>query len=283
MYRIGLAFSAMLMAVLTAAGQIATTQAVNASGRAGTVTVSGIVPPGPAVTGAPYYAEQEQEHVQTLADGTHISQKQPVVKLWRDSQGRTRTERPLPMGPQMGPNAAPPLTVIEINDPVEGVRYVLDAPNKIAHRMKAAAVSPGLPPPPPPTGAVAVQTRNAVGEPAPAFRQGDPNGPQFANEDLGTQAIEGVMAQGRRSTTTYPIGAFGNDRPVVTTTETWMSQELRMTVLSQTSDPRSGENTTRLTHISRAEPELSLFQPPPDYKIEEESGNSVSIRYPAEH
>ena len=276
MHRSGLAFSAMFLAALTAAGQIAA-QAGNASGRAGTVTVSGM-PFGPAVTGAPYYAEQEQEHVQTLADGTHISQKQPVVKLWRDSQGRTRTERPLSMGPQTGPNAAPPLTVIEINDPVEGVRYVLEAANKIAHRMKAAA-PPGLPPPPPPTGAVAPQTRTAVGEPAPAFRQAGPNGPQFANEDLGTQAIEGVMVQGRRSTTTYPIGAFGNDRPIVTTTETWMSPELRMTVLSKNSDPRSGENTTSLTHISRSEPEPGLFQPPPDYKIEEETGNSVSIRY----
>jgi hypothetical protein len=243
------------------------------------------MPLGPAVTGAPYYAEQEQEHNQTLADGTHIAQKQPVVKLWRDSQGRTRTERPLSMGPQTGPNAAPPLTVIEINDPVEGVRYVLDAPNKIAHRMKAAA-PPGLglpPPPPPPSGTVAVQTRMPNGQPVPAFRQGDANGPQFTNEDLGTQAIEGVTAQGRRSTTTYPIGAFGNDRPIVTTNETWTSQELRMTVLSKNSDPRSGENTTRLTHISRAEPEPGLFQPPPDYKIEEEAGNTVSIHSSVEH
>ena len=91
--------------------------------------------------------------------------------------------------------------------------------------------------------------------------------PQFSRESLGTRTIEGVLAEGSRTTVTYPIGAVGNDRPISTTIETWTSPELKMAVLSKNSDPRNGESTTRLTNISRLEPDLSLFQIPADYEI----------------
>jgi hypothetical protein len=68
---------------------------------------------------------------------------------------------------------------------------------------------------------------------------------------------------------TYPIGSIGNDMPITTTAETWMSPELKMVVLSKTSDPRAGDSTMRLTNISLAEPDASLFQVPPDYEIVE--------------
>jgi hypothetical protein len=100
-------------------------------------------------------------------------------------------------------------------------------------------------------------------------------------EDLGTEIIEGVSAKGRLQTTTLPVGAVGNDRPLVTTNETWTSTELHITVLSKTSDPRNGDTTMRLINISRAEPDPTLFQAPPDYQIEEEPGNSISIRSPS--
>jgi len=41
----------------------------------------------------------------------------------------------------------------------------------------------------------------------------------------------------------------------------------------------SGENVTRLINVTRAEPEFSLFQPPPGYTIIEETGDSVTIKY----
>jgi hypothetical protein len=85
--------------------------------------------------------------------------------------------------------------------------------------------------------------------------------------------MEGVLVQGQRTTTVYPEGFFGNDRPITTVNETWTSPDLKIMVLSKTSDPRSGESTTRLTNISRAEPDPSLFQVPPDYQIV--NGNSA--------
>ena len=88
-------------------------------------------------------------------------------------------------------------------------------------------------------------------------------------EQLGTQAIEGVAAEGTRATFTIAAGKIGNDRPIVTVNERWYSQELQTVVLSKNSDPRTGETTYRLTNIDRSEPDPSLFQVPADYTVEE--------------
>lgn len=88
-------------------------------------------------------------------------------------------------------------------------------------------------------------------------------------EQLGTQTIEGVAAEGARVTFTIPAGKIGNDRPIVTVNERWYSQELQTVVMSKNSDPRMGETTYRLTNIDRSEPDPSLFQVPPDYTLQE--------------
>jgi hypothetical protein len=88
-------------------------------------------------------------------------------------------------------------------------------------------------------------------------------------EQLGTQTIEGVAAEGTRVTFTIAAGKIGNERPIVTVNEQWYSQELQTIVLSKNSDPRMGETTYRLTNIDRSEPDPSLFQVPADYTVEE--------------
>jgi hypothetical protein len=227
--------------------------------------------PGGAVAGAPYSAEQVTEHVQTLADGTHITQPVQTRKLYRDSQGRTRTERSAPLPPGLlGTETAVPV-FIEISDPAAGVRYSLETQRHTAHRIPMPVAPP--PPPPPASASGAPAARMIRPRPAQLPAQAGPvsqapsSRPESSHESLGTQIIEGVLAEGSRTTVTYPIGLIGNDRPITTTTETWTSPELKMVVLSKTSDPRTGESTTRLTNISRAEPDPSLFQVPPDYEI----------------
>jgi len=91
-------------------------------------------------------------------------------------------------------------------------------------------------------------------------------------ESLGTQAIEGVMAEGTRITLTIPAGKIGNERPIVSVNERWFSPELQTVVLTKNSDPRMGETTYRLTNINRSEPDPSLFQVPADYTIDEGVG-----------
>jgi len=96
--------------------------------------------------------------------------------------------------------------------------------------------------------------------------------PEVTRETLGNQLIEGIMAEGHRLVQTWPAGSQGNDRPFQTTSERWFSQELQLTLLSKNLDPRSGENTTKLVNINRAEPPSELFQPPSDYTIVDETG-----------
>ena len=96
--------------------------------------------------------------------------------------------------------------------------------------------------------------------------------PEFSSEALGTQVIDGILVEGTRRIATYPAGSMGNDRPIVTTSETWNSPELKAMVLSKSYDPRSGESITRLTNISRAEPDPGLFRVPPGYQVIQETG-----------
>jgi hypothetical protein len=86
-------------------------------------------------------------------------------------------------------------------------------------------------------------------------------------ESLGRQTIEGVQAEGSRTTVTIPAGAIGNERPIQVVSERWYSPELQTLVMTRHSDPRFGETTYRLTNVSRSEPDHSLFEVPAGYKI----------------
>jgi hypothetical protein len=81
-------------------------------------------------------------------------------------------------------------------------------------------------------------------------------------QSLGTQSIEGVLSEGTGSSETIPAGAIGNDKPIQVVNERWYSSELKTLTMTKHSDPRTGEETFRLTNIRRGEPSPDLFQPP---------------------
>jgi hypothetical protein len=240
-------------------------------GSVGAVAFAGGGFPGSAVAGAPYSAEQIIDHVQTLADGTRITRPPERAMFYRDSQGRTRIERTFALPPGVRENAVVRPALIEINDTISGAHYTLDErrhtaskfsfPTSLPHDaatrpMKLLALAPGPP-------ALSAQASAPIILP----REAQTQEPQISHESLGTQTIEGVVAEGTRTTMVYPVGAVGNDRPITIVHETWSSPELKTIVLSKDSDPRNGESTMRLTNISRAEPDPTLFQVPPDYQI----------------
>lgn len=178
--------------------------------------------PSSGVVGVPYSAEQVTEHVQTLADGTHIGQPSQTTKFYRDSQGRTRTERSFPLPPGAVAKGTDAPSFVEITDPVAGVRYTLEPRNRTAHRMSM----PAVPPPPPLASGTNASAASMIrllpaqlSPPASAPQDQTPR-PQFSRESLGTQTIEGVLAEGSRITVTYPIGSVGNDRSITTVSET---------------------------------------------------------------
>lgn len=96
-------------------------------------------------------------------------------------------------------------------------------------------------------------------------------------EELGTQTIEGVPAEGTRTTTTIPAGDIGNERPIEIVYERWYSKELQVVVMSRHSDPRFGEQTYKLTNIVRSEPDPALFEVPSGFKVLSEPAVSYTI------
>jgi hypothetical protein len=265
--------------------QVSTSFSTGPHGPHGTMQFQAATYRGPVITGAPYSAEKVHEHVQMLADGTQVPETYPVTKVYRDSMGRTREERPVSMGPvERHPDAPKSPVVVEINDPVAHVRYIFTLDEPVAHRQELQeltdrtrrggaaphAEDSGDAAPPPP------RTARVVG-PEVATPRGadDPSRPQITKEDLGTQIIEGVQVEGKRRTETWPVGAKGNDSPIIHTRETWRSPELKEAILmkvSRSDDPRFGEQTNKLVNISRNEPDASLFEPPAGYTIKDETG-----------
>ena len=264
---------------------------------------------GAPVEGAPYSATITNESVQTLADGNRIvhnstgtvardSQgrtrrdttlpaignlsvanvphlifiQDPVAQSSYTLNLTDKTAHKIPMRPghmggMPGPGMGPDAFFVQ----VEG--------------------GPGpFPPPLPPPAVLMVQNGNVSvagtqdGDVMIAGGQGNVNGgqgqvavghgvtrdpAQVTTEDLGSQTMEGVYATGIRTTRTIPAGQIGNEKPIAIVTEVWTSPDLKTVVYSKRSDPRMGEQTFRLTNISRSEPDPSLFTVPADFKVVE--------------
>src|SRR5438309_10839553 len=77
--------------------------------------------PGRVVKNAPYSAEIVTETSQALPDGNRIKQSSSV-RVYRDSEGRTRREQSLQNLGGLAPNSTLP-QVAFINDPVGGATY----------------------------------------------------------------------------------------------------------------------------------------------------------------
>jgi hypothetical protein len=88
-------------------------------------------------------------------------------------------------------------------------------------------------------------------------------------DDLGTQVVNGVIAQGVRITSIIPTGAFGNDHDIKTIAERWVSEDLHVLVKSLLTDSRTGSTVYDLINISQTSPDPSLFQVPDGYTLQE--------------
>jgi hypothetical protein len=220
--------------------------------------------PGRVVKNAPYSADTVTETTQTLTDGNRIRQSS-TAKVYRDAEGRTRREQSLNALGGLAPNSNLP-QVVFINDPVAGFNYALNPRDRTA--TKSAVARPGralydfLRQQPADRNAANAGRRGRGG----AARQ------DIKTESLGRQTIEGVPADGTRTTMTIAAGQLGNEQPIRIVTERWYSPDLQTVVLSKRTDPRMGETVSKLVNISRTEPPNSLFEPPADYKLSD-AGN----------
>jgi hypothetical protein len=209
--------------------------------------------PGRVVKNAPFSADIVTETTQVLPDGNRIKQSS-TVHFFRDSDGRTRREQALRNLGGLAPNSSLP-QVAFINDPVSATSYALDLGKRTANKTSWHP------------GAGRIMQAPADGMPRPAMRSRA--GQSLKTESLGRQMLEGVQADGARTTLTIAAGEIGNEQPIQVVTETWYAPELQATVLRKRSDPRSGDSVTRYMNISRTEPSRVLFEPPADFRIVE--------------
>ena len=227
---------------------------------------------GKTVTGAPFSATVSTETTQTLADGNTI-QHSTTGTFARDSQGRTRREMTLPeIGPFAASGEKPP-HMVEINDAVAGVHYILDPFRKVAHKMERRGPGKHMVVTAP--GPMQVPDDQTAGVSIAVPGPNDQN--EVATTSLGTQTINGVEAQGTRYTRTIPAGQIGNSKPITIVTERWYSPDLQMVVMNKRTDPMTGNSVTQFTDIQRGEPDPALFQVPSDYTVKE-GGPAVRIR-----
>lgn len=255
------------------------------------------------VKGAPFTGEFVTENIQSLADGNRIRNAN-TTSYARDGEGRTRREITInSIGPFTGDSAR---KTIFIHDPVSRIDYVLDPQDRTARKIMFGGMTAPTPAAGKEGEAVFFNHRiegpkdvliehggpNAVtmermplppgivmhGQAGAVIRQkimlADRVSPpptaatnNFKTESLGKRIIEGLEAEGTRTTLTIPAGQIGNDRPLDTVSERWYSDELKTVVLTTRKDPRSGESTYKLTNLRRGEPARQLFELPPDYKL----------------
>lgn len=216
---------------------------------------------GDPVENAPYSAEIVNEVLQDLPDGNRI-ERRTTGTVARDSRGRVRREHQLgAIGPVVPDGDA---RMVTISDPVARLHYSLDPTRRAAIRSRPPRVRTHIEGRP---GTMIFNKR--VGPEMGLDVRAEPEAPDVQTEQLGTKEYEGVRAEGTRTIATLPAGAIGNVRPIEIVSERWYSPELRVVVFSRRADPRFGETIYRLTNITRAEPDASLFQVPADYKREE--------------
>ena len=248
---------------------------------------------GTVVRGAPYSADEVTESLQVLSDGTRISHKEQV-SVYRDADGRVRRESPTQitiLDPVAGvsyvlnpktmtgvkswihtlrPDGAIGIprekTLARVPDSADTAKAKADTEAKL-DKLKAELAARN--------GSMVINGNPASDQTAYAMKMEldeaaaklVANGPPVI-EMLGQQVIEGLTADGTRTTETVAAGAVGNDRPIQVVRERWYSADLQTAVMTKRADPRTGENTFRLTNVRRGDPPAYFFSPPAGYQID---------------
>lgn len=145
--------------------------------------------------GLPVSYERVFDSSRVLADGTRITDKTQTSYFYRDSSGRTRTERPMFEG--FAPDQKlPKVPLIEICDPVAGVQYVLDTVNRVAYRFPLSTASSRVSSPEASSSSPQAKSTSDTSD--------DSASPQKTTESLGMQIMEGVSSRVTESRLCFP-------------------------------------------------------------------------------
>jgi hypothetical protein len=219
-------------------------------------------------TNAPFSATVQTTHEQKLVDGNAIHGL-VVTHDYRDSAGRIRGETTMLC--DIGPDGQwRPTLNISVNDPVTRTSIswrVNDSGEKVArvdHQPDPQSAGAA-----PPTQTPEQRQHNALVQ--EHWRKNN------RTEKLGTRTIAGVLCDGTRTVMTIPAGEQGNERPIESISELWIAHDTGLAMLRTQDDPQSGRTTTEVTDLSQAEPDPSLFAPPPGYKLVEQVTTTTPV------
>jgi hypothetical protein len=248
------------------------------------VTLQLVAADAQVVKGKPYSADTTTETVQTLADSNRIVHR-TVSKVYRDSEGRTRREQTF--GNVEPEHPSPHEVKVFVDDPVNGLAFVLDPASKSADKVHRSrefinerngedeakrtmlkVVTDGDEGEQSAPGPMMIKFRDEhSGDPDTVVTPLPDEKRDVVKEDLGSRNIEGVDCNGTRRTITIPAGAIGNEKPISIVRETWFAPAIAAVVESTTDDPRYGKTTYQLTNMQLSEPARSLFEAPANYKM----------------
>ena len=198
------------------------------------------------VPNAPFSGTINVERSSVQSDGSVINLR-TVRDIGRDSRGRIYNESRMLL-PATSPEI-PQLVGVHLYDPQTRVSTQLNARE---HTFTQGTVNR-----PPETV-------------PPAFLDASQSNPhpqnQFTREDdLGIHEIDGVPVHGVRETQSIPAENGDPAKAILITDEYWYSEDLRINLVIQHSDPRTGSVTMRLTQVRRTEPDPARFEIPQGY------------------
>jgi hypothetical protein len=212
--------------------------------------------PGPQKS-APFTAVVKETFDQKLADGNAIHGT-VRYRIARDASGRIMTEMPTYCYTGGGGrrHQAYRVNVYDRTTNTNETWQLSDGQPKIATIRTVAAQ-------PPSPAELATVRANPQTRPVTL--------PHRQPEQLGTREFQGIPTTGTRRTQTIPAGEEGNALRLVIVTESWMSRDLNLSMMSISDDPRRGRTTAEIEELHRGDPDPALFSPPEGYIIKDQN------------
>jgi hypothetical protein len=103
-----------------------------------------------------------------------------------------------------------------------------------------------------------------------------PQNIQFQTDKLGSREFQGITTNGTLRTQIIPPGQQGNALALVLTNEMWTSSRYGI-MMAIVDDPRRGHTTAEIEEFHQGEPDPSLFTPPKDYIVKEQTAPQPAI------
>jgi len=202
------------------------------------------------VAGAPFSGTVEILSKQSMPDGT-VYTRRTINHIARNSSGVIYNERRKLEPPSF--QGEPLILTSHIYDPQTRLSTFLSPETQVARQMVLSTPPQAPENSTPATMVVLAKAQN------------------LTTKDLGTETVAGLILHGTRKQRTVPATLSGTGHDVTITDDYWYSEDLKVYLVLKHNDPRSGEQIVGIVSVDRKEPDPSIFQITPAYKVVNET------------